>query len=427
VIVSGRAKWVLGLATAAAALAAPAAAIAVFPGETGEIIFVSGIGQAANDDSDADIFANQPGDLTFTEAEALAPLLIGQRRHPNVSPDGTKIAFGLENAGADGDIYIHDRSDGSSGVMWSSSNIDDDRPSWSPDGKRVAFESEASNGQEQDIRIFDTTQPASGTNPINLTQTDDLHEGKPVWSPGGEFIYYNRGIANPFGDIVRHPSDQIGGAPTSIVATAEAEYQTALSPDGTQMCYTRGPFGGATADVYVRSSAPGSDQVSGSDLSDTAVGGYNCAWSPDGTRIAWVNGTFTSGALVSEPSTDGTATPLVNDTANHFDGNPDWARVPENCKQKSASIIGTANDDTLAGFQYRDIVQALAGDDTANGKAGKDIMCGKGGGDELRGGADDDLLIGGGGDDLLVGKGGDDRCDGGKGKDTFKSCEEIIG
>ena len=417
------ATWVLGLATAAAMLALPATAMAVFPGENGEIIFVSGIGQPPNDDSDADIFANQPGDLTFTESEALAPLLIGQRRHPSVSPDGNKIAFALKNGSADGDIYIHNRVSGSSSVMWLTGNLNDDRPAWSPDGKRIAFESEASNGQELDIRIFDTTQPASIVNPINLTASDDLHEGKPVWSPNGDFIYYNRGLASPNEDIVRQPSNQIGVAPTNIVATGEAEYQGALSPDGTKLCYTRGAFGSPAADVYVTTSSPGSP--SGTDLSDTAAGGFNCAWSPDGTRIAWVEGVFTAGALVSEPSTDGTATPLVNDTPNHFDGNPDWARVQKFCRQKSASIIGTKSDDTLLGYKYNDIIHALAGGDTAKGKNGKDTICGGGGDDSLNGGAGNDVLLGGTGDDVLNGKDGKDTCIGGAGKDVFKNCEKI--
>src|SRR5690606_14701439 len=131
----------------------------------------------------------------------------------------------------------------------------------------------------------------------------------------------------------------------------------------------------------------------------------------DGTRIAWVEGVFTSGALVSEPSTNGTATPLVDNTANHFDGNPEYIRKQEDCEGKSASIIGTANPDALVGFQYKDVFQGLAGADSAKGKGGNDRICGKGGDDDLRGGAGNDKLFGAGNNDALNGGGGKDTCD----------------
>ena len=237
------AKWVLGLVGFAITAWAPSTAMAVFPGENDKILFVSGIGTGG--DADADLFINDIGDTSFLETEALADLLTGQRRHPSISPDGTKIAFALK-PGADGDIFIHDRTDGSTVQMWGSDNIDDDRPNWSPNNRFVAFESERStamNDQEFDIRVFDTNKPTSATNPTNLTNSPDLHEGKPVFSPDGEFIYHAIGLASANEDIARRPSDQIGGASTSIVNAGDAEYQPALSPDGTQLCYTRGPFG----------------------------------------------------------------------------------------------------------------------------------------------------------------------------------------
>jgi Tol biopolymer transport system component len=426
--VSARTKGLVVAICAGILLALPASAMAVFPGVNAEIVFISGIGQPNNDDSDADLFVNQLGDLTFTEAEALFPNGIGQRRHPNISPDGNKIAFALK-PGADGDIFIHNRSDGSTTVMGTSTGtIDDDRPAWSPDNKRIAFESEGTGG-EYDIKIFDTTLPPSATNPLNVTNSDNLHEGKPVWSPDGQFIYHAQGLASPNEDIARRPADQIGGASTSIVNAGDAEYQPALDPTGTQLCYTRGPFFNNAADVYTRSAAPGSPGTAGTDLSDTANGGYNCAWSPDGARIAYVDGVTTAGVLEDEPSNDSSnsGTPLVNDTANHFDGNPDYAREKENCDGRSANVIGTINADTtnVDGFAYNDVIATLAGDDTSKGKTGKDRICGKAGKDDLKGGPENDTLIGGADKDKLNGGPGKDKCFGNGGKDKFKGCEKV--
>jgi dipeptidyl aminopeptidase/acylaminoacyl peptidase len=425
--VSARTKGLVVAICAGILLALPASALAVFPGVNAEVVFVSGIDDPANDDSDADLFVNQLGDLIFSESEALFPLGVGQRRHPNISPDGNKIAFALK-PGADGDIYIHNRVTGSTAVMGTSTGtIDDDRPAWSPDNKRIAFESEGTGG-EYDIKIFDTTQPPSATNPLNVTNSDGLHEGKPVWSPDGEFIYHAQGLASINEDIARRPAGQIGGASTNVVATGEAEYQPALDPTGTQLCYTRGTFFNSAADVYIRSSATGSSGTSGTDLSDTNNGGYNCAWYPDGSRIAYVDGVTTAGALVSKLSNDtGSPSPVVNDTASHFDGNPDIAREKENCDGRSANVIGTTNDDTtnVDGFGYNDIIATLAGDDTSNGKVGKDRICGKAGKDTLKGGADNDTLIGGADKDVLKGGPDKDKCFGNGGKDKFKSCEKV--
>jgi Ca2+-binding RTX toxin-like protein len=166
------------------------------------------------------------------------------------------------------------------------------------------------------------------------------------------------------------------------------------------------------------------------DVSDNTGGGttgdYNCAWSPDGTRIAFVKGIFTSGALMHTASDDSdTPTTLVNDTADHFDGNPDYTRVQENCDGKPANIQGTQGDDpAISGFAFNDVIAALAGNDTANGKAGRDRACGKAGNDDLKGGSDNDTLIGGAGRDDLNGGPGRDKCFGNGGNDDFKGCEK---
>jgi uncharacterized repeat protein (TIGR01451 family) len=119
------------------------------------------------------------------------------------------------------------------------------------------------------------------------------------------------------------------------------------------------------------------------------------------------------------------------------------------CKNKAATIVGTAASETLTGTAGRDVIVALAGDDVVNSGEQKDLVCagdgndkvnagadndrvsgnkgrdkikGKSGHDELRGNANRDTLKGNSGNDLLAGGGGDDRCKGGTGNDTLRSC-----
>ena len=58
-------------------------------------------------------------------------------------------------------------------------------PAWSPDGKRIAFDSQRSgNG---DIYVMDV----DGSNIVRLTSDSDVEEW-PAWSPDGRSIVYQR-------------------------------------------------------------------------------------------------------------------------------------------------------------------------------------------------------------------------------------------
>ena len=72
----GRAKWSICAVSVVAALSLPSAALAVFPGENGQIAFVSG---RNGGDGNADVYLlEQAGDLTPTPLTTGA----GQHRHP---------------------------------------------------------------------------------------------------------------------------------------------------------------------------------------------------------------------------------------------------------------------------------------------------------------------------------------------------------
>ncbi len=120
------------------------------------------------------------------------------------------------------------------------------------------------------------------------------------------------------------------------------------------------------------------------------------------------------------------------------------------CRGVSATMIGTAGDDTIAGTGGRDVIATLGGNDTIASLAGRDLVCagrgndyigagsaadrafggagkdrllGRGGPDVLRGGAGNDVLKGNRGADRLRGGSGFDRCRGGAGVDLIRSCE----
>ena len=101
---------------------------------------------------------------------------------------------------------------------------------------------------------------------------------------------------------------------------------------------------------------------------------------------------------------------------------------PVTCGGKTATLKGTAGNDTLTGTAGPDVIAGLGGNDKITGVAGNDLICGGGGNDTLDGGSGTDKLEGGaGGDNIIGGSGSSDRCDGGSGTDSGGSgCETKV-
>ena len=421
---SRRTNLTIATLVAATALSLPAGAQAVFPGDNGQIVIASG--RPASDAS-ADLFiADSPTD-TFGSA---LTILAGQHRHPSWSAQGEFITFAIFNGAADRDIWVHDVALGSNvRLAGGTNNIEDDHPTFSPDGTMIAYESEVSAGSNQrDILIRNSDGSGS---PVNLTSTATAVEQTPVWSPDGETIYYARkgSMAATDLDIYFEPSDNSSAAPSFVpdAFTATAEWQPEISPNGKRLCFTRGDFGSASADIVVaRIDGVGDPVEISAEDSGTPVADYNCGWSPDGETIAWTNGAFGAGQLVFAPSDDsGPITPFADNDPDNFDGNVDWARVPIDCQDKLATITGTDKRETLRGTQGKDVIAAVDGNDEIRAKAGRDRACGGKGDDEVFGKADNDRLFGGPGRDLLKGGPGRDVCEGGAGRDVVK-CEKSL-
>jgi Tol biopolymer transport system component len=422
---NGGMRWIAGAIAVAAAVSLPATALAVFPGENGQIAFVSGRDMPnPPNDLESDVFLlDAAGDLTPTKLTLDA----GQHRHPAWSPDLEKLAYARWASQSDNQkIFIDDLSVGgpvSLRLGPHDSSVLDDRPAWSPDGTRIAYESEVTNGSNQmDILVVNVETGAL----LNLTNTNAANppivtEGKPVWSPDGRFIYYHTNATGDQ-DIRRERSNGSQAVPDTIVGDAGNQFQPALSPDGTELCYTEGAFNN-TANVIKRTVASGGTEIEIS-AEGNNVADYNCAWSPEGDKITFVTGLLSAGELVIKNSDDtGPITPVTTNDAGHFDGNPDWApKKPAFCQDRAATIAGTDAGETLFGTKRKDVIQGHGGPDRIIGRGGNDVICGGGGPDRLNGAEGKDTLFGGGGADVLNGGKGRDRCVGRRSEK--KNCEK---
>ena len=430
--VTGRRKlWIASICGALLA-SLPATALAVFPGNNGDILFVSG---RAAGDGEADIYViDGPND---TSLDGPIDLISGQHRHPVWSPDARSIVFASRVADAgctpmtDEDLFIKDMVLGGTTLVGSGSAncVLEDHPAFSPDGDVFAYESEVTNGSgQEDILISNL----DGSDIDNFTNTPTFVEQTPAWAPKGRFIYYaRRPTAGSEMDIYRAAANGTGTPTPLLDASSSAnEFQPEVSPDGKQICFTRGPFGSNDADVVVvnvdgsgnpREVSPVDDGVGGN---PNPLADYDCGWSPNGKKIAFTRGAFGTGQLEFVNASGAGGFQLYGNNSGTFDGNVDWAPVPGECDGKPATIAGTQFNDELVGTPKKDVIVGFEGKDKIKGKGGKDRICGGKGNDTLSGIKGRDRLFGGQGNDDLNGGPQRDFCDGGPGNDAAESCEK---
>ena len=150
-----------------------------------------------------------------------------QQESPSISPDGSKIAFESDRTGSD-EVWVCD-ADGSNPIQLSSFGVQfTGTPRWSPDGRWIAFDSRA--GGEANIYLVD---PQGGV-PRKLEI--DIHGNSvPSWSHDGKWIYFNNGDDAATQSVWKVPSS--GGHAVQI-AQAHATYPIE-SPDGQYVCFVR--------------------------------------------------------------------------------------------------------------------------------------------------------------------------------------------
>jgi Tol biopolymer transport system component/DNA-binding winged helix-turn-helix (wHTH) protein len=145
------------------------------------------------------------------------------------SPDGKRIAFESDRSGVQS-IWVSD-ADGSNAVdLLPGVGAVSGSPHWSPDGQRIAFDCDMEGKRTYDIYAI----RASGGKPIRLT-TDSADDVAPSWSRDGKWVYFTS-IRTGRYEVWKVSA----GGGEAVQVTRNGGGPAFESPDGKSIYYTKG-------------------------------------------------------------------------------------------------------------------------------------------------------------------------------------------
>ena len=234
--------------------------------------------------------------------------------NPRVSPDGKRVL--VERTVSNRDLWM---LDGGRSSRFTFDPASDRLPVWSPDGRRIAFNSSRSGQYDLYVKRSD------GAGGEELLVASHQTKAPTSWSPDGRFLMYHSVDPQLTGsDIWIVP--MVGEhTPTVFLKTRFNEAFGAFSPDGRWVAYHSNESG--QTEIYIRpfvapTSAGTAAEASGAQWQVSTNGGIHPAWRSDGKELYFLNpaGQMMAAPIAVSGNTLATGTPVVLFQARIFGG-----------------------------------------------------------------------------------------------------------
>jgi Tol biopolymer transport system component len=270
---------------------------------------------------------------------------------PSLSPDGNLIAW--ESAGQ---VWVM-ASDGSNKQALTSDGTSS-APAFSPDGTKIAFQSD--RGEGMDIWVMN----ADGTGQTNLTDAPGA-DVNPAWSPDGTRLAFDSDRSGNR-DVFVMSADGTGSPINLTVDSLQLDADPDWSPDGTLILFVSAR--GATTSVWTMNT-DGGDEV---DVTTAGIYDADPSWSPDGAHIVFTRDAGGQTFNLWTARADGTAELRLTDAPgtqrNSF---PDWG-------SRVAETIATLEPVADTFVRQSDPNTAHGTETTFDVHAGASVYCGQG-------------------------------------------------
>jgi Tol biopolymer transport system component len=300
---------------------------AAFPGSNGNIAFTS-----SRDSNNYEIYSMAPiPSSTQTNLTNMNPTTNSGAIdfQASVSPDGKKIAFATSRNG-NNEIYVMD-ANGSNPTRLTNNAADDGGPAFGPNGK-IAFHSNREGGSNAEIYVMDATDSDTDGNGDNLKRltTNPAVDTRPAFSPNGTRIAFETNRDDNLNIYSMKPvdtnNDGNGDELKRLTKHVASDRLPSFSPSGGKIAFTSARAG--NDEVFVMKARPEGRKNRPRNLTNNAAADSDPAFSPDGTRIAFVSDRDLGPGKqeIYRMNADGTSqTRLTTNTAADFE--PDWGVI----------------------------------------------------------------------------------------------------